>query len=49
MLRNIGVIKPTLPNIGFLGRGYDLVKGNPQPSVTDGVDHGWVSQVMNLT
>ena len=41
--------KPTLPNIGFLGRGYDLVVGNPQPSVTDGVDHGWLSQVMNLT
>ena len=41
--------KPTLPNIGFLGRGYDLVKGNPQPAVSDGVDHGWVSQIMNLT
>eukprot|EP01084_Bolivina_argentea_P310649 537583_1 len=42
---------PKLPNIGYLGSGYDLVTGNPKPSVysTNSADVGFKLRVANFS
>ena len=37
---------PTLTNIDFLGRGYDVYRGNPH---SDSMDLGFQSKVIDLT
>ncbi len=38
---------PTFPNIGYLGRGYDIFYGNPSNTVS-GTDPGFRMQVLNF-
>ena len=36
-----------VPNIGFLGRGYDIIRGNPRPT-DESIDSGFVNSIFEV-